>query len=99
MNQLKGMRPCRVLAMIAMLFAAMITTVPLPAYGQQEVDPTWYNPWAAPNTAVVHSDHPQAAMHRHQAALKRVSTAPDARKFRGKRPTATTEAVLMHPAK
>jgi len=41
-------------AFMAMLFGAIFTILLLPAYGQQEVDPTWYDPWA-PNTATVHS--------------------------------------------
>ena len=98
MNRSKGMRPCRVLAMTAMLFAAMVTTVPLPAYGQQEVDPTWYNPWAAPNTEVSHSSQQRAAIHRHQAALRSVSTTQGARKSRGKRP-AGTEVAMTHLTK
>jgi len=43
---------------MAMLFGAIFTILLLPAYGQQEVDPTWYDPWAAPTTAVVHPSQP-----------------------------------------
>lgn len=96
MNRSKGMTRGKGLAMMAMLFGAMVTALLLPAYGQ-EVDPTWYNPWAAPNTAVVHSAQPQAAMQRHHATIKHVSTAPSAAKLRAKRPT-TTEAVLRQPS-
>ena len=87
MNGSKGIRPSRVLALIATLFGAMVTTLMLPAYGQQEVDPTWYNPWAATNTAVVHSSKPQVAIHRHQGRVRPASSAPVAAKFHGKRPT------------
>jgi hypothetical protein len=91
----KGIRRCRALAFSAMLFGAIFTILLLPAYGQQEVDPTWYDPWAAPNTAVVHSSQPPAvvhssqppvATHRYQQTVKSVSPAPDAGKFSGKDP-------------
>ena len=89
----KGIRRSRVLAFSAMLFGAIFTILLLPAYGQQEVDPTWYDPWAAPNTTVVHppqppavvrSSQPPVATHRYQQTVKSVSPAPDAGKFRGK---------------
>jgi len=92
MNSSKGIRPRRVLALIATLFAAMVTALMLPAYGQQEVDPTWYNPWTAPNTVVVHSSQPRVAVHRHQGKVKSVSSAQVAAKVRGKRPTTRPRA-------
>jgi hypothetical protein len=70
--------------MIAMLYGAMVTALLLPAYGQ-EIDPTWYDPWAAPNTAIVLTSQPQAAVGRHRAALKSVSTVRTAGKLRAKR--------------
>jgi len=91
----KGIRRSRVLAFSAMLFGAIFTILLLPAYGQQEVDPTWYDPWAAPNTAVVppaqppavvHSYQPPVATQRHQQTVRSVSPDPDAGKFRGKDP-------------
>jgi len=97
MNRSKGMTRGKGLALMAMLYGAMVTIMLLPTYGQ-EVDPTWYDPWAAPNTAVVHSAQPQAAMHRHRPAIKPVSTTPSAAKLHAKRPT-TTEAVLRQPTK
>jgi hypothetical protein len=87
MNRSKSIRPRRVLALIATLFAAMVTAFMLPAYGQQEVDPTWYNPWAATNTTVANSSKPQAAAHRHHGTVKSASSAPVAAKFHRKRPT------------
>ena len=80
----RGIKPRRVLALIAMLFGAMVTTLQRPAYGQQEVDPTWYDPWAASNTVVVHSSHPRVAVHRHQRTVRSVSSSPVAGKVRGK---------------
>lgn len=87
MNESRDLSPFKILALIAIPFGAMVTTVSLPAYSQQEVDPTWYDPWAARNTVVLHSSQPQVAIHRHQRMVKSVSSARSARKVRGKRPT------------
>jgi hypothetical protein len=83
MNGSRNIRPRRFLVLIAMLFGVLL----LPAYGQQEVDPTWYNPWAAPTPAVAHSSQSRAAMHRHPRTVKPVSSARVAGKVGGKRPT------------
>jgi hypothetical protein len=83
----------RFLASIAMLFGAIFTILLLPAYGQQEVDPTWYDPWAAPSTAVAHPSQPPAVVHSsqppvatdpYQQKATTVSLAPGAGKFRGR---------------
>jgi len=93
MNDSIGIRRCRVPAFIAMLFGAIFTILLLPAYGQQEVDPTWYDPWASPNTAVVPASHLTAAAQssqtpiatlRYQQTVRSVSPARDAGKPRGK---------------
>jgi hypothetical protein len=70
-----------VLALVA-LFGAMITTTLSPAYGQQEVDPTWYNPWVASNTSAVQTAQPKAAVQPRRAKIKTVShhTAKNANK-------------------
>jgi hypothetical protein len=86
MNRSKDFRPRSVLAWVALLFAVMITTL-LPAYGQQEVNPTWFDPWPGPNTVVAHSSQPRAAIRRHQRTVKSVSAAPGAGKLRAKRAT------------
>jgi len=65
----KGIGRSRVLASMAMLFGAIFTILLLPAYGQQEVDPTWYDPWAAPNAAVVPPAQPPAVIHRSQSPV------------------------------
>ena len=49
MNAAKGFRQCRVLALVAVLFGAMVRALPRQAYGQQEVDPTGFDPWVASN--------------------------------------------------
>src|SRR5208282_5638223 len=58
----------RVLASMAMLFGAIFTILLLPAYGQQDVDPTWYDPWA-PAAAVVNPAQPPAVAHLAQSPL------------------------------
>jgi hypothetical protein len=57
----KGISLSRALAFSAMLMGALLTILLLPAYGQQEVDPTWYDPWVAPNAAVIQSAQLPAA--------------------------------------
>ena len=58
----------RVLASMAMLLGAIFTILLLPAYGQQDVDPTWYDPWA-PAAAVVNTAQPPAVAHLAQSPL------------------------------
>jgi hypothetical protein len=97
-SESKAIRRSRVPAFIAMLCGAIFTILLLPAYGQQEVDPTWYDPWAAPTAAAVHPAHPAAvvhpsqahvslaplATHRYRATVRSASPAPQAAKLRGK---------------
>ena len=45
-------------------------------YAQQEIDPTWYDPWPAPNKVTAPPSRPQAAKQKHQAKI--VSTSPEA---------------------
>jgi len=91
MNGSKSIGRSRVLASMAVLFGAIFTIFLLPAYGQQEVDPTWYDP--AANTAVAqpsqplvvaHAAQPTVATARYQQTARSVSLAPDAKKLRGK---------------
>lgn len=64
---------CKRFAWIAVLSGAIVTTFSTAVYAQQEVDPTWYNPWAPP-TAAVHHDQ-QAATHTHHVAkIKNVAS-------------------------
>jgi hypothetical protein len=97
-SEFKGSARSRVPAFIAMLSAAIFTILLLPAYGQQEVDPTWYDPWVAPTAAAVHPAQPPAvvhssqahaspaplATHRYQQRVGSASLAPHAAKLRGK---------------
>lgn len=85
MNGAKGTKPYRILAISATLFGVMVTTWLLPAYGQQEVDPTWYNPWPEPRV-VVHSSQPRGAIHQHQPTIGSVSSSRPVGKFRERQP-------------
>jgi hypothetical protein len=88
MKRSRGIRPCRVLAFTAILFGVMLTTL-LPAYSQQEVDPTWHDPWATSNTVAVPSSQPRVAIHKHQRTVKSVQSVG---KVRTKRPTTLAKA-------
>jgi len=83
MNSSKNIRSFKRLAWIAALSGAMMTTFSLSAFGQQEVDPTWYNPWPGSSTAVAQSA-PQAAV-QHHAKAKSVPKPKRVAKVNGKR--------------
>jgi hypothetical protein len=97
MNHSKRISPCQALALIALLWGAMVATLPIPAFAQQDVDPTWYDPnpipHAVPNQAVLHP----AALHPQQPAVTSVSTAQRAAKLRTKRSTPPKIADLSAP--
>jgi hypothetical protein len=93
MNGPRGIRLGRIMALTATLFAAMITTLPLPAYGQQEVDPTWYNPWAAPSAVAVHPAQQSVTIHRRAAVVKPVSSVRSVGKSREKRTTTRPKSL------
>ncbi len=97
MNRSRDIRSRRILAFeLAMLFGAIVTTMLLPAYGQQEVDPTWYDPWAvntstnpAPHTVAIHSSPAPVAINQHQPPLTSApSLSLGAEEFRAKQSTA-----------
>jgi hypothetical protein len=88
---MNGMTGIGRLASSAMLFGAMFTIMLLPAYGQQDVSPDWYDP--APNAAVVHpvqtaavahASQPAAATHQNQLTAESVSPAGKVAKARVK---------------
>jgi hypothetical protein len=91
MNRSKTTSTCKALAIIAMLSGAMVSTLPAPAFGQQDVNPTWFDfdavPHAIPNQAVLHP----AALHPQQPAVTPVSTAKRATKIR---PTQSTQPKI-----
>src|SRR5215469_121576 len=81
-NALKGFWQCRVPALIAVLFATVVMALPRQANGQQETNPTWYDPWAPPNT-VVHSVQPRRDRPQHERNVSASSSHHTAR-LRGK---------------
>jgi hypothetical protein len=82
MNGKNSFGSCKKVAWIAVLSGAMVTTFSLAAFGQQEVDPTWYDPWA-PKTAEVHPA--QSAVVQHHAKTKQASSSKRVAKASGKR--------------
>jgi hypothetical protein len=80
----------RALTSTAMLSGAIFTLLLVPAYGQQDVNPDWYDP--APSAAVVHPVQPAAvaqssqlpATHRLQQTAKSTSPAVNTGKARVK---------------
>jgi nucleoside phosphorylase len=60
MNGSIGIGRCKGLASLAILLGAFFT---ISAYAQQDVAPSWYDPWAAPNTAVAHPAQAPAVVH------------------------------------
>lgn len=63
MNRSTSIGRCKGLASLAILLGAMFTMFLLPARAQQDVSPSWYDPWAASNVAVAHPAHAPAAAH------------------------------------
>lgn len=61
-------------AWLALLSGAMVTTLSLSAFAQQEVDPTWFDPWAPSAAIVQHHDQQVAAPAHHAAKIKQVSS-------------------------
>jgi hypothetical protein len=62
------MKFCRKVILNATLLGALLLpTSVLPCFGQQEMDPTWYDPWAPPRMAVTSPSQPNVA---HRAAQK-----------------------------
>lgn len=79
---MKTLKSCRILTMTAILFGTALTIIP--AYGQQEVNPTWYDP-APPAAAAVHSTQPQAAARKEQQKRKTAATSQNSTKAQTKR--------------
>ena len=93
MNGSNAIGRCKGLASLAILLGALFTILLLPAYAQQDVAPSWYDPWAAPKLSVAHPAQapavvhsaPPLASHRLQTAEKVLSPTPQAAKLRVKK--------------
>ncbi|MGB9236757.1 MAG: hypothetical protein WCC04_20300 [Terriglobales bacterium] len=76
MNGSKASGSRGVFAHIAMMLATIFVMFLIPAYGQQEVDPTWYDPWAPPKAAVVQTAQTPTATAKHARHRANVKSAP-----------------------
>lgn len=80
MMQSISSRSRKLLPFIAMSLAMMFGTFLLPAYGQQEVSPDWFDPWAPPTAQVAQTSQVHAAKNqRKQAKAKPASAARTAK--------------------
>jgi hypothetical protein len=61
-----------------LLAVAAIVTLLVPAYSQQEVAPTWYDPWKAASNTVVY--RPQQTRIAHRENRTRISSGAEVRK-------------------
>lgn len=66
----------------------------VPAYAQQEMDPTWYNPWAKPSPAVAAHAKPRKA-HRVNSRLRTSRTSDSLKKG----DTKSTSLAAVRPIK
>jgi hypothetical protein len=73
-----------------LLVAVTMLLVPV-AYSQQEVDPTWYNPWPVSNEGAVKAWQARAAKQNPKQKSGSRSQHPPGDKARGKRPANPTE--------
>lgn len=89
MQALNLIKSHRYLAMMAVLFGAMITTT-VPAFAQQDVDPTYYNPWSptAGTTSTTAQPAKAKTVIRKQQSAMRTASKKQVAKLRVKR-TAT----------
>jgi len=85
MNRSAAILRRNALASTAILFGAIFTIFLIPAYGQQDVDPTWYDP--TPSAAIAHPAQPTALVNaapvtvqQHQTAVKSQSNVTNAAK-------------------
>ena len=84
MNESKQIRNWGVPAWIGKLLLAMMASL-LPAFAQQEVAPTWYDPWPKLDTATVHSSQPRAVVYRHRRTGRAATRSRTSGKARVKR--------------
>jgi hypothetical protein len=84
-KQSKGIRLDRIFLLKAMLLAAtLVPALGLAVYAQQEVDPTWYDPWATQTKVVV--EPPKSPTHNREPRqnTSTVSPRPHSKKGRVK---------------
>ena len=96
------MKIARSMMMKAALLATLaLPTLTVPAFGQQEVDPTWYNPWPANKTAAQQAPaKPPAAKNdkqAHKAKAASESKVKSAKHPAAQEPVRTAEAQPQPP--
>lgn len=74
---------------IFLLKATLLSAMVVPALGvwascQQEVDPAWYDPWAAQSKVVVQPAQPRVADHKPQREVSSVTSNRQAQRRRAK---------------
>jgi len=84
LKQSRRTRLDRIFVLKATLLGAMVVPA-LGAYGQQEIDPTWYDPWAVHAKVVVAAAQPRVADHKLQRKVSSVTPNRQPRKAPAKR--------------
>jgi len=84
--QSKSSSPRRFLALFAMSSAMMLGTFLVPAYGQ-EMDPTWYDPWATSAPAAQNAQAKAAKNHQGKEAKVKSASTSETAKVRVKKST------------
>ena len=95
MNTSKAIEPSRVSVSVVTLVGWIITALLLPAYGQQEVDPTIFDPWVIPQSSVVvHSSPPRVALPGHQRTMGPVLSTRLQRNSAGNDPRRAAKTIV-----
>jgi hypothetical protein len=81
-------------ALIVVLAAMLVPALGLAVYAQQEVDPTWYDPWATQPKVVVHPAKSPAQNRERRQNTGAVSPRSHSKKARVKLPGSQREGVM-----
>jgi hypothetical protein len=91
------MKLSRVIALKATLLGAMaLPMLMVPAYGQQEIDPTWYDPWPAATKTAAQPTAAKAADSKNHRKVTAASVQQRKSKLRAHaaHPAGQTQAML-----
>jgi hypothetical protein len=88
------MKLSRKLALHAALLGATALTLLVPAYAQQETDPTWYDPWAKP---AAHATQTETAVSRkpHMVRSANAARPKEKKDVKAQEPRGTERAALI----
>ena len=96
MKQSKGIRLDRIFLLRATLLAAMLVPgLGLPVYAQQEVDPTWYDPWATQTKVVVQPAKSRTHHREPRQNTSTVSPRPHSKTTRVRMPGGQRQGVVV----